>query len=103
MTGDTGQVVVGTAIMGVAVYGVLRDPDLLCRSVQQIQGGWRVAALLPLLVLIPVLVVTIHGFLQGGNLWPLLLIVLAPVLLLYQVALLALHQWVQHRSTVTAP
>ena len=103
MTGDTWQVVVGTALMGVAVYGIVRYPGLLYRSVQQMRGGWRVAALLPLLVLIPVLVVTIYGLWQGSNLWPLFLIFLAPVLLLYQVGLFALHKWVQHRSTAPAP
>ena len=93
----------GTAIMGVAVYGILRYPRLLYRSVRQMQGRWRVAALLPLLVRIPVLVVTIYGLWQGGNLWPLFLIFLAPVLLLYQIGLFAPHKWVQHRFTVPAP
>jgi len=40
---------------------------------------------------------------QGSNLWPLFLIFLAPVLLLYQVGLFALHKWVQKRATVPAP
>jgi hypothetical protein len=60
-------------------------------------GGWRVAAVLPLLVVIPVVVVTIRDLQQGSNLWPLLLIFLAPVLLLYQVVLLVLHKRVHDR------
>ena len=70
MTGDTWQVVVGTAIMGVAVYGIVRNSGLRYRSVQQMQGGWRLAALLPLLAVTPVLVVTIQALWQGSNLWP---------------------------------
>lgn len=104
MTDDTWQVVVGPAIMGVAVYGILGYPGLLYRSVPQMRGGWRIAAPLPLSALIPVLVVTIQGFWQGSNLWPLLLIFLASVLLLpYQVGLAAPHKWVQHRASVPAP
>lgn len=49
------------------------------------------------------LVVTIYGLWQGGNLWPLFLIFLAPVLLLYQIGLFAPRKWVQHRFTVPAP
>ena len=60
-------------------------------------GGWRVAALLPLLVVIPVVVVTIRDLQQGSNLWPLLLIFLAPVLLLYHKALLFLHTRTHNR------
>jgi hypothetical protein len=52
---------------------------------------------LPLLVVIPVVVVTIRDLQQGSNLWPLLLIFLAPVLLLYQVVLLVLHKRVHDR------
>lgn len=70
---------------------------------QQMQRWWRIAALLPLVVVFPVLVVTIYGLWQGSNPWPLFLIFLAPVLLLYQVALAGLHKRVQHRSTVQPP
>jgi len=49
------------------------------------QGGWRLAASLPLGVAIPGLVVTIQGMWQGSNLWPLPLMFLTPVLRLYQV------------------
>ena len=39
MTDDTWQVVVGPAIMGVAVYGILGYPGLLYRSVPQMRAG----------------------------------------------------------------
>ena len=70
-TGITWQIVAGTVILGAAFYGIIRYPGLLYRSVPQMQGEWRIAALMPLLVLIPVLVVTIHGLWQESNLWPL--------------------------------
>ncbi len=67
------------------------------------QGGWRLPALLPLGVVIQVLVVTMQGVGEGSHLGPPLLMLLTPVLFRYPVGLLALRQWVQHRSTVPAP
>ena len=97
MQQDTWLVVSGLAIMCVAIYGILEYPGLLYRSVKQMRGGWRVAALLPLLVVIPVVVVTIRDLKKGSNLWPLLLIFLAPLLLLYHKALLFLHARTNNR------
>jgi len=97
MAGDLWQLVSGLAIRASPFKGVVRYPALRYRSVQQMNGGWRVAAVLPLLVVIPVVVVTIRDLQQGSNLWPLLLIFLAPVLLLYQVVLLVLHKRVHDR------
>jgi hypothetical protein len=41
-------------------------------------GGWRIAALAPLVVMIPLLAWTVFSFAAGSNLWPLLLILTAP-------------------------
>lgn len=83
--------------MVVAIYGILEYPSLLYRSVKQMRGGWRVAALLPLLVVIPVVVVTIRGLQQGSNLWPIYLIMLAPMVLLYHIVLRFLHTRTHNR------
>jgi len=53
------------------------------------RGGWRMAALAPLIVMGPVLAVTVLGLASGSNLWPLLLIFTAPVALLYFLCLFA--------------
>jgi hypothetical protein len=91
MEGNSWQGVLGLAIMAVAFCGILSYPALLYRSVKQTRGAWRLAALLPLIVVIPVLFVTIRGLQQGSNLWPIFLIFLAPVLFVYQAVLLLLH------------
>lgn len=41
-------------------------------------GRWRIAALVPLILFVPVLIYTLLGLLHGSNLWPLLLIFSAP-------------------------
>ena len=87
----------GLAIMGVAIYGIFHYPGMLYRSVKQMRGGWRIAALLPLLVVIPIVVVTIRGLQQRSNLWPIYLIILAPVVLLYHTVLLFLHTRTHNR------
>ena len=84
MIKDVANAALGLLIMGVAFYGVAKYPGLLYRSVRDMQGGWRIAALLPLLVLIPITVVTAVALWQGSNLWPIFLIFAAPVLLVYQ-------------------
>jgi hypothetical protein len=61
-------------------------------------GVWRVAALLPLIVMGPVLIHAILAYLAQSNLWPILLILSSPFALAYLVALIALRtgvQWVQ--------
>lgn len=98
MVYDTVLAVLGLAIMGVAVYGIAKYPSLFYRSVKEMQGGWRIAALLPLLVVIPVTVVTIVGLWQGSNLWPIFLIFAAPVLFVYQAALMFLHTRMHKRD-----
>ncbi len=46
-------------------------------------GGSRIAAGLPLLVMVPVFVHAIVGLLQESNLWPLLMLFASPAALLY--------------------
>jgi hypothetical protein len=46
-------------------------------------GGWRVAALLPLIVMLPAIAHAVFALSQESNLWPLVVILIAPVLFLY--------------------
>lgn len=100
---DLVQVALGFVIMSAAAYGVAKYPSLLYRSVKDMRGGWRIAALLPLLVVIPVTAVTVVGLWQGSNLWPILLIFAAPFLFLYQAALIFLHTRMHKRATAGPP
>jgi hypothetical protein len=48
-------------------------------------GGWRKATLVPAVIMVPVLVYTVLAFAAQSNLWPLLLILSAPLACLYLV------------------
>lgn len=50
-------------------------------------GSWRWAALAPLLVMVPLIAFTVFAFAAGSNLWPLMLILTAPVACIYLAAL----------------
>jgi hypothetical protein len=46
-------------------------------------GGWRTAALVPLIVVVPALMYSLFALAQGSNLWPLALIFLTPLGFIY--------------------
>jgi hypothetical protein len=50
------------------------------------RGGWRIAALVPLVVMVPIVGQAILAFLAGSNLWPRLLILVSPIAFFYLVA-----------------
>jgi hypothetical protein len=54
-------------------------------------GGWRTAAAAPLLPMGAVLVYTVYAFLDGSNIFPLVLIFTAPMAFLYLVIVAGLH------------
>lgn len=47
--------------------------------VRRWSGGWRLAALVPLLITGPAVLFSLYALSRGSNLWPLTLIFLAPV------------------------
>jgi hypothetical protein len=51
-------------------------------------GGWRIAALVPLLVMAPAAVHTLVALAAGSNLWPIVIIFAAPPALAYLLAVL---------------
>jgi hypothetical protein len=53
------------------------------RLATAMRGRLRIAALAPLVVMVPLLGYTLLAFAAGSNLWPLLLILVAPVAFLY--------------------
>ena len=50
-------------------------------------GGWRKATLVPAVIMVPILAYTVLAFAAQSNLWPLLLILTAPLACLYLVVL----------------
>ncbi len=63
-----------TVMMMVPAYFVLQ-----AKMLARYRGGWRWAAGLPLLVMIPAVGVSLVGLSAGSNLWPLAAILAAPL------------------------
>lgn len=53
-----------------------------------LRGGWRIAAAAPLLAMVPLVVHALLALAGGSNLWPLLIILGAPIAFLYLAGLL---------------
>ena len=69
------ETILGLVVMaGVPAYFVVQ-PATLWRW----PGGWRIAALAPLLLTVPALVFSLFALHHGSNLWPLTLIFAAAV------------------------
>jgi hypothetical protein len=83
------EVLLGMIVtMAIPAYFVLQ-PMVLLRW----RGGWRRAALVPLLLAIPALAFSLFALTQGSNLWPIMLILSAAAGTLYLVALWTVRQW----------
>jgi hypothetical protein len=66
-------------------------PAYLCLQLLMVfrySGGWRLLAGLPLVVMIPLALYTLAALAMGSNLWPLMMLFLAPPAFLYLVGLL---------------
>lgn len=59
------------------------------------QGAWRKAALVPLLVMAPLLVYTGIALFAKSNLWPLMMLFITPVLSLYLIGVLTCRYFLQ--------
>jgi len=55
------------------------------------RGVWRLASLLPILLMVPVFAVTANAYAQQSNLWPIFLILAAPVSTGYLAVLLLIR------------
>jgi hypothetical protein len=85
--GDGGGGVLGGllfSLMGLSIplYLILQAFMLV-----RLRGGWRKAAMVPLVGMIPLVLFTLFGLLAGANLWPLMLLFLTPVAVCYLVVL----------------
>jgi hypothetical protein len=65
-------------------------------------GGWRVAALMPLLLMVPVFIYTTVALVQQSNLWPIVLIFAAPIGTAYLLILLVIRRFVTARASTLA-
>jgi hypothetical protein len=68
--------------LAVPGYFLLQAALTFCTS-----GGWRKVTLVPAVIMAPVLAYTVLAFAAQSNLWPLLLMLSAPLACLYLVVL----------------
>lgn len=61
-------------------------------SLKHLRGGWRTAAFVPMGLMCTALAVSLVALLVGSNLWPLWLILLSPVALLWLLAVVLVHR-----------
>ncbi len=73
-------------MLGVPAYLVLQP-----LSLYWLTGGWRRAALAPLLLAVPIAVWCMAAFVAQSNLWPLSFILFAPLGAFYLAVILALR------------
>jgi hypothetical protein len=76
----------------IAFAAVPAYPVLQFMALRKLEGGWRYAAAVPLLAMIPLVAVTFIAFQQQSNLWPLLLILASPVASLYLLVTMGLYR-----------
>jgi hypothetical protein len=67
------------------------------------KGWWRGTALVALLGMTPVVWITIIGYNEESNLWPIFLILASPVAVAYLAVLLLVHRFTQVRRTLEQP
>ena len=79
------DLLLGFAVMAmVPGYFVLQPLTLL-----RFKGGWRTAAMVPLIGAAPTIVWSLYALSQDSNLWPITFIFFAPVGSFYLIALIA--------------
>lgn len=58
------------------------------------RGGWRILALAPLLIIVPILGYTAYAAARESNLWPIVLIFSAPVATVYFLIIAVIRRFV---------
>ena len=87
------QIIVGAAVIIIGGLAAFAYPMMQIRALQQMRGGWRVLAAVPLLPMAYIIAVTLLALSEGSNLWPILLIFTAPI----GTAYLGVLQWLHRR------
>lgn len=83
------EMILGLVVMaGVPAYLVVQPATIL-----RWPGGWRLAALAPLLLTAPALCFSLFALYHGSNLWPLTLIFAAALGSIYLAALWLARWW----------
>jgi hypothetical protein len=75
-------------VMGVPAYFVVQPMALM-----RWRGGWRMAALAPLLLVGPAAAYSVFAYADGSNLWPMTLIAAAAMGMIYLAGLWLAQRW----------
>src|SRR3954463_13890135 len=75
---DDPQQIMGGVIIALGFFSAVAYLPLQIYSGLKWRGGWRIAAFLPLLLMVPVFVITGIALAQESNLWPIIMIFAAP-------------------------
>jgi hypothetical protein len=86
--GDSGLWGLLLMVMGWSIPGYL---GLQVYMLMRYEGRWRRLALLPLWVMVPLLGYTLFALLAGSNLWPLVMLFLAPFAFVYLMVVLSIR------------
>ena len=84
--------------MGIGALAILGYLVLQPMMISWLPGRWRIAAFVPLIAMVPLLLHATYAFAVGSNLWPLGLIFFTPFATLYLLAL-AGARWLVARMT----
>jgi hypothetical protein len=95
-SGTAASVVVDLVFTALPAYALLQVLLIVI-----LRGRWRRRAMLPLLVMLGALLFSILALLAGSNLWPIWMILLAPLALVYLIVL-ALLYWLACRRGAVA-
>jgi len=79
----------GSAVMLAAPAYLVLQPFAALR----LTGGWRIAALLPVVIAAPLLLWCAYAFVDESNLWPVPFLLFAPFGTAYLGIVLLLHRW----------
>ena len=88
------ETLLGALLVQIGFGSAVAYVPLQIRACRNWRGGWRIAALVPLLLMVPVFVSAVIGIVYGSNLWPIYLIFLSPVGTGYLVILFVIRRFV---------
>ena len=81
--------VVGSTVMFAAPAYLVLQPWIALR----LKGGWRTAALAPLILAVPLVAWCAYAFAQESNLWPVPFLLFAPFGTAWLLGVFLLHRW----------
>jgi hypothetical protein len=87
----------GGFIFTIIIYSTLAYPVLQLFLIFTVRGRWRIAALLPVIAMVPFGGMTANAIVHGSNLWPLVVMAFLSIAAVY-LLLLLIVRWLVGRS-----